>query len=185
MPFANTSSSTISKAKQVSSWDISFSTPPLHWTRGKAMLIGDAVHSVSRAHLPPVITRNLTPRHKKMFPTTGQGACQCFEDAAALGVFLDNLNTTADLATHLQLFQSFRRKRVVLVHATSGFLPGQESRITEQVARLLPGGKPLSSPVDTLELSNRCVFLPKVPATYPLFFETRNANNARHFRCHR
>ncbi|KAK4112882.1 FAD/NAD(P)-binding domain-containing protein [Canariomyces notabilis] len=125
----------LSKAKNVSSWDINFSTPPLHWTRGKAVLIGDAVHS--------------------MFPTTGQGACQCLEDAAALGVFLENLDSKADLAGRLSLFQSFRRKRVVAVHATSGFLPGQESRITEQMAKLLPGGKPLSSPVDTIELSNR------------------------------
>jgi 2-polyprenyl-6-methoxyphenol hydroxylase-like FAD-dependent oxidoreductase len=100
-----------------------------------------------------------------MFPTTGQGACQCLEDAAALGVFLDHLETKAGLIARLQLFQGFRRKRVVAVHATSGFLPGQESRITEQMAKLLPGGKPLSSPVDTLEMSNRYAYLLYLPCS--------------------
>jgi hypothetical protein len=50
----------------------------------------------------------------------------------------------------------------------SGFLPGQESRITEQIAKLLTGGKPLSSPVDTIELSNRYVCL-----TSTVYYKTR------------
>jgi 2-polyprenyl-6-methoxyphenol hydroxylase-like FAD-dependent oxidoreductase len=92
-----------------------------------------------------------------MFPTTGQGACQCLEDAAALGVFLDNTN--ADLSARLQLFQNFRRERVVPVHAISGVLLGQESRMDEKRAQLIPGGKPLSGPLESLELTNASVFL--------------------------
>jgi hypothetical protein len=106
-----------------------------------------------------------------MFPTTGQGACQCLEDAAALGVFLDNTN--ADLSARLQLFQNFRRKRVVPVHAISGVLLGQESGMDEKRARLLPGGKPPSGPLESLELTNASVFLSQIR----LFFEAQNADN--------
>jgi hypothetical protein len=106
-----------------------------------------------------------------MFPTTGQGACQCLEDAAALGVFLDNTN--ADLSARLQLFQNFRRERVVPVHAISGVLLGQESGMDEKRARLLPGGKPLSGPLESLELTNASVFLSQIR----IFFEAQNTNN--------
>lgn len=93
-----------------------------------------------------------------MFPTTGQGACQCLEDAAALGVFLENTQT--DLSTRLQLFQGFRRNRVVPVYAMSGVLLGQESRMDKRLARLLPEGKLLSGPLASLELSNSLVLFP-------------------------
>lgn len=67
-----------------------------------------------------------------MFPTTGQGACQSLEDAAALGIVLSELKCKSDLATRLQTFQKLRHDRVMAVHTMSSVLVGQETRISEK-----------------------------------------------------
>jgi hypothetical protein len=59
------------------------------------------------------------------------------------------------------------------VHATSGILLGQESGMNEKRAQLLPGGKPFSGPLETLEFTNASVSLPQSW----LSFGTRNAKD--------
>lgn len=68
--------------------DLSGMQDPLKkWSRGRTILIGDAAHS--------------------MLPLQGQGASQSIEDAEALGVYLDDLdssNATAEnVASRLQV----------------------------------------------------------------------------------
>ncbi|KAL4862585.1 hypothetical protein BDV12DRAFT_202900 [Aspergillus spectabilis] len=117
-----------------SDWDINFTTTPLCWTTGRAVLIGDAVHS--------------------MFPTTGQGACQCLEDAAALGILLSRLASPSDLSRRLELFQELRRNRVVEIHALSSVLLGREAQLSEHIRGVLPEGRVLGGPLDHLDITN-------------------------------
>lgn len=59
-------------------WPLLFRRPNATWTRGRAVLIGDAAHP--------------------MLPHQGQGGAQGLEDGAALGVLLSHIPKTADLA---------------------------------------------------------------------------------------
>ncbi|MFB1296947.1 FAD-dependent monooxygenase [Mycobacterium sp. pW049] len=91
---------------------------PRHWSRGRAVIVGDAAHPM-RPHL-------------------GQGGCQGIEDAAILARFIE---LSPDLTTAFDLFGSFRRRRVrALVRESStigrvvnlrpAFLSGLASRAT-------------------------------------------------------
>ncbi|KAL5364226.1 hypothetical protein BJX96DRAFT_156961 [Aspergillus floccosus] len=117
-----------------SDWDINFTTSPLCWTMGKAVLIGDAVHS--------------------MFPTTGQGACQCLEDAAALGILLSRIGSPSDLPHRLEVFQGLRSKRVVEIHALSSVLLGKEAQLGDHIQSVLPEGRVPGGPLDHLDIMN-------------------------------
>jgi 2-polyprenyl-6-methoxyphenol hydroxylase-like FAD-dependent oxidoreductase len=93
-----------------------------------------------------------------MFPTTGQGACQSLEDAAALGIFLNDLRCKTDLHTRLHMFQTLRSERVMSVHAMSSVLVGQETRMNEKLAKALPGGKLFSGHMEHLDFTNAYVY---------------------------
>lgn len=91
---------------------------PKHWSRGPAVIVGDAAHPM-RPHL-------------------GQGGCQGLEDAAILARFIE---LTPDLPAAFAAFGRFRRRRVrplVWESATIGrivnlrpsFLSGAASRAT-------------------------------------------------------
>jgi 2-polyprenyl-6-methoxyphenol hydroxylase-like FAD-dependent oxidoreductase len=91
---------------------------PKHWSRGRAVIVGDAAHPM-RPHL-------------------GQGGCQGLEDAAILARFVD---LAPDLTTAFHRFGEFRMRRVrplVRESATIGrivnlrpaFLSGAASRAT-------------------------------------------------------
>jgi salicylate hydroxylase len=88
-----------------------------------------------------------------MFPTTGQGACQCLEDGAALGILLSSLKNKDDLPARLQIFEDMRRKRVLPVHALSGILLGQQSEKSKNIARAVIG-KEFSTPEECLIYTN-------------------------------
>jgi salicylate hydroxylase len=89
-----------------------------------------------------------------MFPTTGQGACQCLEDAAALGILLSRLASPSDLSSRLELFQELRSSRVVEIHALSSVLLGREAQLGEQIRGVLPEGRVLGGPLDHLDITN-------------------------------
>jgi salicylate hydroxylase len=95
-----------------------------------------------------------------MFPTTGQGACQSLEDAAALGILLSELRYETDLTTRLQMFQRLRNERVMAVHAMSSVMVGQETRMNEKLAKSLPGGKLFSGHMEHLDFTNTYVLDP-------------------------
>ena len=87
------------------------------WSRGKAILVGDAAHAMS--------------------PAVGQGAGMSIEDAGVLGECLDYLSSLDDLPIALRKFENVRRARAERVtelgrlHASSSTLPDGE----EQEAR--------------------------------------------------
>ena len=93
-----------------------------------------------------------------MFPTTGQGACQSLEDAAALGILLSDLRCKTDLATRLQMFQNLRSERVMSIHAMSSVMVGQETRMNQKLAKALPGGKLFSDHMEHLDFTNTYVY---------------------------
>lgn len=89
-----------------------------------------------------------------MFPTTGQGACQCLEDAAALGILLSQIGSPSDLSYRLSMFQELRSKRVVEIHALSSVLLGTEAHLGEHIRRVLPEGRVLGGPLEHLDITN-------------------------------
>lgn len=89
-----------------------------------------------------------------MFPTTGQGACQCLEDAAALGILLSQLRSVDDIPKRLEKFQALRRGRVVEIHALSSVLLGRETKLDEHVRSALPDGRVFKGPLEHLDVTN-------------------------------
>lgn len=94
------------KAELVSDWEVYYSKTLPHLHKHKAVLIGDAGHS--------------------MFPTTGQGGAQGIEDAGALGVLLASLTSKSDLGSRLGLFEELRKERIGVVQALSPLIFGME-----------------------------------------------------------
>ena len=146
------------KAAKPSNWDINFTSAPFCWTQKKAILIGDAIHSVYPFRDCGCVIVMYTNDACQMFPTTGQGACQSLEDAAALGIVLSELKRKSDLATRLQTFQKLRHDRVMAIHTMSSVLVGQETRISEKSQQHLPEGKPFSGPLEHLDYTNSYVY---------------------------
>jgi salicylate hydroxylase len=80
----------LSIVTECSKWGL-FTRPLTHnWGRGRIQLIGDAAHA--------------------MLPSAGQGACQAFEDAHALGRWLEACRDP------VEAFANFRRIRIPRVH---------------------------------------------------------------------
>ncbi|ORB26243.1 FAD-dependent oxidoreductase [Mycolicibacterium parafortuitum] len=93
-----------------------------HWSRGRAVLIGDAAHPM-RPHL-------------------GQGGCQALEDAAILARFVD---LTPDLATAFHRFGAYRKGRVrrlvreaELIGRVLNFRPAALGGLASRATALIP-----------------------------------------------
>ncbi|PMD52776.1 FAD/NAD(P)-binding domain-containing protein [Hyaloscypha bicolor E] len=101
------------KAERVSDWPVYYSTPLAHLHKGRAVLIGDAAHS--------------------MLPTTGQGGTQSLEDICALAIFLhsDSLKGKRErqVEERLAMFEELRKERMAIVQAGSGIMFGDEERL--------------------------------------------------------
>ncbi|KAL4990710.1 hypothetical protein BDW68DRAFT_194019 [Aspergillus falconensis] len=69
----------LAKRSDLGLWQLRDLDPLQTWYRGRAILIGDAVHA--------------------MLPTQGQGASQAIEDAEALGAFFDEFEKTTSFST--------------------------------------------------------------------------------------
>jgi salicylate hydroxylase len=89
-----------------------------------------------------------------MFPTTGQGACQSVEDAAALGVLLSGLKSKSDLPERLRIYESVRRQRAATVQAMSATVFGREDKVHPSMRKYLPGGVPFPSIPEHQEFNN-------------------------------
>ncbi len=97
--------------------------PARLWSRGKVVLIGDAVHPIA--------------------PNLGQGSCLGIEDAMVLSLVLDLPTSTEN---SLRIFEKLRRGRVNSISRSSNFigLVGQIqnpilSRIRNEIASVIPG----------------------------------------------
>ncbi|KAI5239353.1 monooxygenase [Aureobasidium subglaciale] len=92
----------MSHAPDVALWQLRDIDPLTTWTKGRAILIGDAAHA--------------------MLPTQGQGASQSLEDAEALQAFLSDVNsdsTGEEVQGRLHSVQSARYERASLIQAYS------------------------------------------------------------------
>ena len=111
------------QAENVKLWPLLFRRPNANWTKGRAVLIGDAAHP--------------------MLPYQQQGSAQGLEDGAALGVLLSHIPApsvsepllaagdttslkgdasevlTARLTERLQLFQDIRKNRTAAIQVFS------------------------------------------------------------------
>ena len=83
----------ISKADRCHRWMISEIPALPSWTSrdGRIVLLGDAAHA--------------------MMPYAAQGAAQCIEDAAALGVCLGKAQSKSDIAKLTKVYQDLRKPR--------------------------------------------------------------------------
>lgn len=92
----------IRRSVEPSIWQMRDIAPLSTWSKGKAVLIGDAAHA--------------------MLPTQGQGASQSFEDAEALQYFLrdiDSSNSEMDLPKALAALYAARHERASLIQSYS------------------------------------------------------------------
>ncbi|OBT77935.1 hypothetical protein VF21_04357 [Pseudogymnoascus sp. 05NY08] len=105
----------IETATVTTDWEIWKCTPQKHLAQGKAVLTGDAAHS--------------------MEPTTGQGGSQGLEDAAALAVFLSNIGSKDEIPHRLELLAKMRVERTEKVVALSGVRLGEEETIRKNYPR--------------------------------------------------
>lgn len=96
-------------------WEVWKCTPQKHLAQGKAVLVGDAAHS--------------------MEPTTGQGGSQGLEDAGALAVFLSNIISKDEIPHRLELLGKMRGERTAKVVALSGVRLGEEEIIRKNYPR--------------------------------------------------
>lgn len=92
----------MSHAPDVALWQLRDTDPLTTWTKGRAILIGDAAHA--------------------MLPTQGQGASQSIEDAEALQAYLSDIGKEAsgqDIQERLEAVQKARYDRASLIQAYS------------------------------------------------------------------
>jgi salicylate hydroxylase len=105
----------IKTATVTTDWEIWKCTPQKHLAQGRAVLVGDAAHS--------------------MEPTTGQGGSQGLEDAGALAVFLSNIGNRDEIPRRLELLAKMRGERTEKVVALSGVRLGEEEDIRKNYPR--------------------------------------------------
>ncbi|KFY75896.1 hypothetical protein V499_04205 [Pseudogymnoascus sp. VKM F-103] len=105
----------IETATVTTDWEVWKCKPQKHLAQGKAVLTGDAAHS--------------------MEPTTGQGGSQGLEDAGALAVFLSNIGSKDEIPHRLELLAKMRGERTAKVVALSGVRPGEEEIIRKNYPR--------------------------------------------------
>ncbi|KFX88456.1 hypothetical protein V490_07626 [Pseudogymnoascus sp. VKM F-3557] len=106
---------TMRLATHSADWEIWKCTTQKSLTEGKAVLAGDAMHS--------------------MEPTTGQGGSQGLEDAGALAVFLSNISSKDEIPHRLQLLAKMREERTSKVIALSGVRLGEEEAVRKNYPR--------------------------------------------------
>ncbi|KAK4552933.1 hypothetical protein LTR86_010065 [Recurvomyces mirabilis] len=113
-------------ADEVKLYKLLYRAPVPRWTRGKAILIGDAIHP--------------------MLPHQAQGANQALEDAAALHVCLTNIQDRSQIPDRLHTVQESRRDRAAALQVFSNAGQDQPER-TEKAARpFVKGPMPRNPP---------------------------------------
>ncbi len=89
---------------QTQRWGLFTTRPQRRWSRGRAVLLGDAVHA--------------------MLPHHGQGANTSIEDAITLAALLAQPGAASDLAALLQRYQELRRLRTRIIQRSAGATNG-------------------------------------------------------------
>jgi len=118
------------------------------FTRGKAVLIGDAAHF--------------------MMPTHGQGASSSMEDAAALEVLLTNASSK-DLEQRLEVFQQLRHPRATATQAMSNYMMAGYPKMNAEASKYYKGDLPPPGSKTMSPAFNDFFF------SYDIFGESRKA----------
>ncbi|KAJ9500895.1 hypothetical protein H2202_003453 [Exophiala xenobiotica] len=96
--------------------------PLERFSKGRAVLIGDAGHL--------------------MLPTHGQGASMALEDGLALETLFKGITSKSDVEGQVQLFDKLRRPRVSAVQTMSNKMMGPPDRMISEVKRYYDGPIP-------------------------------------------
>ena len=100
-------------AKDVKVYTQMWRDPLPNFSKGRAVLTGDAAHL--------------------MFPTHGQGASQAIEDAAALEILFPASTSPADVPDRLAMFDKLRLPRVRATQTMSNKMMGDLNKMVEEV----------------------------------------------------
>ncbi|ETI20751.1 hypothetical protein G647_07093 [Cladophialophora carrionii CBS 160.54] len=96
--------------------------PIERFAKGRAVLVGDAAHL--------------------MLPTHGQGASMALEDAMALQVLFTGVESAAEVASKLQVFDRLRIPRVSAVQTMSNRMMGPPDKMIAEIKRYYGGDIP-------------------------------------------
>ena len=108
----------LEKIDDVKVYNLSCRPPLDRYTKGKALVIGDAAHT--------------------MLPSHAQGGAMCIEDAAALEVLFSGLEGTSDIPGRCELYNKVRLPRDSVVQLLSNSGPMGHSKIVEEVRAIDP-----------------------------------------------
>lgn len=120
----------IGKARDVRFWKLVARRPISTWRKDSMLLIGDAAHP--------------------MLPFLAQGGGQAIEDAAVLGILLDQVRDKDTMSRRLDLFEEIRRGRGSAVQVLSNSNPPMPQSVRDDASRYLPKGTRLQSQDDVL-----------------------------------
>ena len=135
---------TSSLGENVKCWQLEYYDPFPRWALHNIVLIGDAAHPVRLLFLQLNLSHSLLTDILKMLPFGGQAANQALEDAAALGVLLKGVSTSAEVPQRLQIFEDIKRKRTAVIQILSSVRVGREETVQDklrQFAEPTSGGK--------------------------------------------
>ena len=146
------------KADSAHRWTISEVPPLEHWSSsdGRTVLLGDAAHA--------------------MMPYGAQGAAQCIEDAAVLGVCLSRARSDSDLPELLKQYEALRKPRCERIQtvvkgnqAMFGYEDGPQQEVRD--ARFAKTLESFGFAEPTMQSSTRPVPDPMAPYGSPEFNE--------------
>ncbi|QKX54140.1 uncharacterized protein TRUGW13939_01224 [Talaromyces rugulosus] len=109
-------------AEDLKLWKLFSRAPISKWTKGKVIIVGDAVHP--------------------MLPHQGQAGNQAIEDAGALGVCLSDIRRREDIPLRLELVQNIRRERAAAMQIFSNAGQDQSERIQKEAQLYVKGPIP-------------------------------------------
>ncbi|GKT49753.1 FAD-dependent monooxygenase OpS4 [Colletotrichum spaethianum] len=122
----------LAKATDVRFWKLVARNPLSSWRKDSLVLIGDAAHP--------------------MLPFQAQGGAQAIEDAAVLGILLDQVQDKATLDMRLGLFENIRRGRGSAIQTLSNSGPPMPQSVRDAAAQFLPEGTSLQSQDDVIDV---------------------------------
>ncbi|EFQ33706.1 FAD binding domain-containing protein [Colletotrichum graminicola] len=122
----------LAKARDVRFWKLVARSPLSSWRKDSLVLIGDAAHP--------------------MLPFQAQGGGQAIEDAAVLGILLDQVQDKATMDARLGLFETVRRGRGSAIQTLSNSGPPVPQSVRDAAAEYLPEGTILQNQDDIVDL---------------------------------
>ncbi|KAH8199654.1 hypothetical protein TruAng_006184 [Truncatella angustata] len=106
----------INKASDIKIYKLVRREPLLRYWRGRAVIIGDAAHTI--------------------LPTHAQGAVLAVEEAAALELLLEGLTNSADVPSRLELYSDLLKNHIHVVQNLSETIPGTRDEYRRKAEEL-------------------------------------------------